>query len=182
MEQTANQAGQAANLPMIIASDQENHQYLTFSLGGETFAIGILSLKEIIEFGNLTEIPMMPAFIRGVINLRGAMVPVIDLAVRFGRPGIQVARRTCIVIVEADGPAGRQDIGIVVDAVHEVLEIANQDIEPSPAFGTRVRTGFIQGMGKVNGRFVMILAIGRVLSVTDMELLSAATGRDAGPD
>src|SRR5690348_14408473 len=105
------------------AAAGEANQYLTFTLGGEMFAVGILNVKEIIEYGSLTEIPMMPTFIRGVINLRGAVVPVIDLAARFGSKATEVGRRTCIVIVEVPQDEGRHDIGIMVDAVSEVLEI-----------------------------------------------------------
>ncbi len=156
----------------------DNHQYLTFSVGGEVFAIGILNIKEIIEYGSVTEIPMMPVFIRGVINLRGAVVPVIDLSVRFGRAPTQIGKRTSIVIIEVREGEVRQDIGIVVDAVHEVLEIAGAEIEPPPAFGAKIRTDFIRGMGKVAGRFVIILNIARVLSVDEMAML---TRLDAPP-
>lgn len=157
------------------ASAADNQQYLTFMLGGETFAIGILSIKEIIEYGHLTIVPLMPPHIRGVINLRGAVVPVIDLAARFGRDGSQLTRRTCIVIIEVqageDGGNGQQDIGIVVDAVNEVVEIPAAQIEPAPAFGARIRTDFIQGMGKVNERFVIILSVDHVLSVEELAAL-----------
>src|SRR5262245_19553412 len=112
-------------------------------LGGETFAMGILAVKEIIEYSSLTEVPMMPASVRGVINLRGAVVPVVDLAVRFGRAPAAVTKRTCIVIVETSVNDTRQDVGVVVDAVNEVLEIPQEDIEPPPTFGTRIRTDFI---------------------------------------
>jgi purine-binding chemotaxis protein CheW len=105
------------------AGGGDTHQYLTFTLGSEMFAVGILNVKEIIEYGNLTEIPMMPAFIRGVINLRGAVVPVVDLAARFGGKISEVQRRTCIVIVEVTQEDAKHDIGIMVDAVSEVLEI-----------------------------------------------------------
>jgi purine-binding chemotaxis protein CheW len=167
---------QAAN-PRALGGPAENAQYLTFSVAGEVFAIGILGIKEIIEYGQLTEIPMMPAFIRGVINLRGAVVPVIDLAVRFGREPTEVARRTSIVILEVADDNGTQDIGIVVDAVHEVLEIPGKEIEPPPAFGAKIRTDFIRAMGKVNEKFVIILNIDRVLSVEEMAML---TGIGAG--
>ncbi len=153
-------------------------QYLTFLLGGEMYAVGILHVKEIIEFGNLTVVPMMPPFIRGVINLRGAVVPVIDLAARFGgKPGVP-GRRTCIVIVEVtEGDAGH-DIGIMVDAVSEVLEIPDSDIEPPPAFGAKIRADFIQGMGKVGPKFVILLAIDRVLSVEEIAALADVAGRE----
>jgi purine-binding chemotaxis protein CheW len=151
-------------------------QYLTFSLCGEMFAVAILNVKEIIEFGSLTEIPMMPGFIRGVINLRGAVVPVIDLSCRFGNKPTQVARRTCIVIIELNENNQRHDIGVMVDAVSEVLEIAASDIEPPPTFGAKIRTDFISGMGKVAGGFIILLNIDKVLSVEEIALLTNTAG------
>jgi purine-binding chemotaxis protein CheW len=143
-------------------------QFLTFMLGGEMYAMGILAIKEIIEYSSLTEVPMMPASVRGVINLRGSVVPVVDLAVRFGRAPGAVTKRTCIVIVEISLNDARQDVGVVVDAVNEVLEIAPEDIEPPPTFGTRIRTDFIHGMGKVNSRFVILLDANQVLSLDEL--------------
>jgi purine-binding chemotaxis protein CheW len=145
-------------------------QYLTFVLGNETFAIGILAIKEIIEHCSLTPVPMMPDCVRGVINLRGAVVPVLDLQARFGRMPSVMGRRTCIVIVEvAQGEgAERQVVGVVVDAVNEVLDIAAVDIEPAPTFGVRIRTDFIRGMARVSGRFIVLLDVDRVLSIDDV--------------
>jgi purine-binding chemotaxis protein CheW len=154
-------------------SGQELQQYLTFQLGGEMYAVGILFVKEIIEYGSLTEIPMMPSFIRGVINLRGAVVPVIDLSARFGGSASQIGRRTCIIIVELQQSDQRQVIGVMVDAVSAVIEIAGEEIEPAPAFGARIRTDFIQGMGKVVGKFVVILDVQRVLSMDEMVMLTS---------
>lgn len=154
------------NAAAVLAAD--NAQYLTFMLGGETFAIGILAIKEIIEYDSLTAVPMMPASVRGVINLRGAVVPVMDLAARFGGKAAEITRRTCIVIVEIESEAGHQDVGVIVDAVNEVLEIPAAQIEPAPAFGARIRTDFIHGMGKVEGRFVIILDTNHVLSVDEV--------------
>lgn len=168
MEQTSKQEVRLA----AGTEDRDQQQYLTFNLGGEIFAIGILAIKEIIEYGNLTEVPMMPDFIRGVINLRGAVVPVVDLSARFGRRGSTVSRRTCIVIVEMEAEDGRQDVGVIVDAVNEVLEILPQDIEPAPSFGAKIRTEFIRGMGKVAGKFVIILNADRVLSVNELATLA----------
>jgi purine-binding chemotaxis protein CheW len=159
------------------ASTPETRQYLTFSLAGEHFAVGTLSVKEIIEYGQLTGVPMMPPSIRGVINLRGAVVPVIDLGARFGGQRTEVGRRTCIVILEVEHSDEQQVIGVIVDAVSEVLEIAPADIEPPPAFGAHIRSDFIQGMGKVGGKFVILLDVGRVLSVDELASLNqAATG------
>ena len=147
----------------------EPQQYLVVSLCGEAFAIGIRSIKEIIEYGQLTEVPMMPDLVRGVINLRGAVVPVVDLAVRFGRAPTEVARRTCIVIIEIESqPEQTQVIGVIVDAVTEVLDIPPQDIEPPPSFGARIRSDFIEGMGKVGGKFVILLDMGHALSIDEL--------------
>lgn len=157
---------------VTVPGEPDHQQYLTFMLGGETYAMGILTIKEIIEFGNLTEVPRMPGFIRGVINLRGAVVPVIDLSARFGKPATQVTRRTCIVIIEVLNDHETQDIGVMVDAVNAVLEIAPQDIEPSPSFGAHIRSDFISGMGKINGKFVIILSVQQVLSVDEIATLS----------
>lgn len=150
----------------------EEGQYLTFTLRGEMFAIGILNIKEILEYGSLTAVPMMPDFIRGVINLRGAVVPVVDLAARFGGTSSEVTKRTCIVIIEVNADAGQQDIGVVVDAVSEVLEIPAGEIEPPPAFGAKIRADFIHGMGKVDGKFVIILNVDKVLSVDELAVVS----------
>jgi purine-binding chemotaxis protein CheW len=149
----------------------EQKQYLTFMLGGEVFAIGILGIKEIIEYQGLTAVPMMPACIRGVINMRGAAVPVMDLSARFGKPMTAVTKRTCIIIVEIEAHGKRQDMGVVVDAVNAVLEIPHSEIEAPPTFGARVRTDFIEGMGKVNGKFVILLDVDRVLSAEDIGVL-----------
>lgn len=162
-----------------VAAQQDEAQYLTFLLGSEMFAIDILGIKEIIEYGSLTSVPMMPDFIRGVINLRGAVVPVVDLSARFARASSAVTRRTCIVIIEVDSEGEKQDIGVVVDAVSEVLEIPAGQIEPAPSFGTRIRADFISGMGKVKEKFVIILDANKVLSVDEMARLS---GVQAGED
>jgi purine-binding chemotaxis protein CheW len=148
-------------------------------LGGEAYAMGILTIKEIIEYGALTEVPRMPSFIRGVINLRGAVVPVIDLSARFGKPATQVTRRTCIVIIEIPTDEATQDVGVMVDAVNAVLEIPAQEIEPPPSFGANIRTDFISGMGKVGGKFVIILNVQNVLSVDEMATLAGAGGGEA---
>lgn len=143
-------------------------------LGNDAYAIGILSIKEIIEYTTMTEEPLMPACVRGVINLRGAVVPVMDLQARFGQTPSPVTKRTCIVIVEVLGPEGQQVMGVVVDAVNEVLDIDASDIEPPPAFGTRIRTDFISGMGKVRGKFVILLNVNRVLDLDDLQAMSEA--------
>lgn len=156
----------------------EGGQYLTFVLGGEVYALGILNIKEIIDYGDITNVPMMPPFVRGVINLRGSVVPVVDLSARFGRGTTQIAKRTGIVIVETTrfnlehDEEIRQDIGIIVDAVNEVVEINAKDIEPPPAFGARIRSDFISGMAKKDNRFVIVLNTNQVLSIDEMAAMS----------
>jgi len=159
----------------LATVDSTPQQYLTFLLGGEMFGVAILNVKEIIEYGSITEIPMMPRFIRGVINLRGAVVPVVDLSCRFGGKVSEVARRTCIIIIELNEGDSKQDVGVMVDAVSEVLEIASGEIQPPPSFGAKIRTDFISGMGKVNGQFVILLEVARVLSVEEIALLAQAS-------
>lgn len=151
-------------------------QFLTFSLDGELFAIAIVRIKEIIEYGTLTTVPMMPPFIRGVINLRGSVVPVVDLQARFGRPASKVSRRSCVVILELDTEEERQQIGVLVDSVSEVLELPESEIEPPPAFGAAVRPDFIEGMGKIGGRFVILLDLSRVLSSGELAAVAEAGG------
>ena len=162
----------AAVIRDALLEREEQQQYLTFLLGDEMFAIGILSIREIIEYGFVTEVPMTPPFIRGVINLRGAVVPVVDLAVRFGRQARDNSKRTCIVIADVESANGSQQMGVVVDAVNEVLEIAQGDIEPPPEFGARIRSDFIKGMGKIGGKFVIMLDINRVLLVDEVAVIA----------
>lgn len=158
----------------------EQNQYLTFQIGTEMFAVGILHIREIIEFGGLTTVPMMPQFVRGVINLRGSVVPVIDLSARFGRGESAVDRRSCIVILEIERSDARldigsdklQEIGIIVDSVSEVLEISPSEIESPPRFGARIRPDFIAGMGKVDGRFAIMLNVQKALDVEEMAELA----------
>lgn len=163
---------EARSKVQVATSDQQ--QYLTFVLGGEMFAIGILAVKEIIEYGGMTAVPMMPESIRGVINLRGSVVPVVDLARLFGRPSSPITRRTCNVIVEVESETGRQDVGVVVDAVSEVLEIRQDEIEPPPSFGARLRTDFMVGMGKVANSFVILLNVDKILALDDLDSVAAA--------
>jgi purine-binding chemotaxis protein CheW len=147
-------------------------QFLTFMLDGELFGISILEVKEIIEYVDITEVPMMPPCVRGVINVRGAVVPVMDVVVRFGRPATAVSKKTCIVIIEMPGQDGHVMLGMLVDAVNAVLDISADDIEPPPAFGARMRNDFIAGMAKVDGKFVVLLNSEKVMSEDDIVNLS----------
>lgn len=164
MTALANPGSAVRRAPPAVAA-AEPSLVLTFLLGGELFGITIRTIKEIIEYRVPTEVPAMPAAVLGVINLRGAVVPVMDLQARLGRPAAVVGRRTCIVIVEVGDGEDALTVGIVVDAVSEVLEIPPEDVEPPPSFGARVAAEFIAGMGKVRGRFVILLDVARVLAV-----------------
>ncbi|WP_394365909.1 chemotaxis protein CheW [Mesoterricola sediminis] len=169
-KRSRSQAAQEASVPKT--------QYLAFDLGGEAFAMEIRFIKEVLQYGALTAVPLMPAFIRGVINLRGAVVPVVDLSVRFGRPPTGIARRTCVVILEVPSPEGPVELGVMVDHVSEVLDIPETDIDPAPGFGSALRSEFLAGIGKVGGRFVILLDVGHVLSIEEMAAL-AAPGAEA---
>ncbi|MEH6824065.1 MAG: chemotaxis protein CheW [Motiliproteus sp.] len=155
----------------LTVEEPSIQQFLTFSLQQELFGLTILPIKEIIEYDQVTTVPMVPAYVRGVINLRGNVVPVIDLPVRFGWSSSPVSKRTCIVIVEVASDEERFDIGVVIDNVSEVLEIPAQDIGSAPSFGARVRTDFIAGMAKVNDAFIVLLNIDRVLAVDELSQL-----------
>jgi purine-binding chemotaxis protein CheW len=149
-------------------------QYLTFSVAEEVFAMDIRTVREIIQYVPATTVPLMPLFVRGVINLRGAVVPVIDLQARFGRRAAAVTKKTCIVIFDAVRAGERVELGLLVDAVSEVIDIAADQIEPPPNFGTHVRRDFIRGMGKVASRFVIILEPDKAFDVDEMAQLCEA--------
>ena len=151
-------------------------QYLTFKLGGEEYAVSILQVREIIDFDSITRVPRTPHFIRGVINLRGSVVPVIDLATKLGLPETAVTNRTCIVIVEADLEGDRVLMGIVTDEVSQVLDLHPQDIEQPPSFGMSVNTEYLLGIGKLGRRFVLLLDIDRVLSASELASAAAVGG------
>ena len=158
-------------------------QFLTFTLGEEVFAMDIRTVREIIQHCAMTTVPLMPPFVRGVINLRGAVVPVIDLHARFGHPASRIGKKTCIVIFDSQhaggNPSERVELGLMVDAVSEVIDIAAGDIEAPPQFGAAVRRDFISGMGKVGDRFVVILDPDRAFDVAEMAGLCEA-GQQAG--
>jgi purine-binding chemotaxis protein CheW len=158
-----------------VAEVAEQAQYLTFFLAGEEYAIGILQVKEILEYDTLTKVPQTPPSIRGVINLRGSVVPVVDLAAKFGLPPSPVTKRTCIVIVEVDLEGQRTVMGVLADAVSQVMDLTPADIEAPPAFGTAVRVDYLQGMGKVGKKFVLILDVNKVLSAPELLAAEAVT-------
>jgi len=179
MDQEMSAAEGGAGTPVLpfgaIATREALEQpYLAFRLAGEVYAVGILRVREIIAYTPLTSVPMMPASVRGVINLRGAVVPVIDLSVRFGREAAAVGQRTCFVIVEVEYGGALHILGLMVDGVNAVMEIPAAQIEPAPAFGTKVQTEFIAGMARIDGQFVIILDVGRVLSIPEMASIRTA--------
>lgn len=162
----------AQNLAVIPAMAEGPVQYLTFMLAGEMFAISITFIKEIIEYRNITQVPMMPPAVRGVINLRGTVVPVMDLQLRFGREASPVSRRTCCVIVEIETGGERQTVGLLVDAVCEVLELGAEDILPAPSFGARIRTDFINSVARVRGSFVIVLDVDRLFAAEELSAIA----------
>ena len=158
-----------------MSTDGATQQYLTFSLGEELFATDIRTVREIIQHASMTLVPLMPDFVRGVINLRGAVVPVIDLQSRFGRSTSVVGKKTCIVIFDASSEGEKIELGLMVDAVSEVIQIEPAQIEAPPQFGTSVQRDFIRGIGKVQEDFIVILDIERALNINDMAQLAAST-------
>lgn len=150
-------------------------QYLCLAVGRETYAVGIDMVREILEVGRMTPLPLTPEFVRGVMNLRGAVVPVIDIKARFGAEPAVIGRRSSVVIVETDhkDQDGPLVVGVLVDGVSEVLEIADQDIEPVPALGTRVPREFLQGMAKAKGTLLSIMDADRILARETMATLIA---------
>lgn len=159
----------------VQAHAEDVAQYLTFLTGKERFAIGILDVKEIIEVSSMTNVPMTPDFIRGVINLRGSVVPVVDLSSRLGRATSELSKRSCIILVEIETEDEGQTLGMLVDEVNEILEIDEEHLQPPPSFGTDIRTDFIQAMGRVEDEFIILLAINHVLSVQELSQLNELT-------
>jgi purine-binding chemotaxis protein CheW len=164
-----------------MTSPHERQQYLSFRLAGGDYAVGILKVKEILQYEEITAVPSTPPSIRGVLNLRGNVVPVIDLAVKFGAPAAPVTKRTCVVVVESELDGAAAVVGLVADAVSEVIELGRGDIEEPPAFGTGLRLEYLLGMGKVGRRFVLLLDLDKVLSVDERELAEAAASQ-ASPE
>ncbi|MCG2803728.1 MAG: chemotaxis protein CheW [Cellulomonas sp.] len=173
----------ATSTPLSPGTTTEpaSSRYLTFTLNTEIFGLDIANVTEILELRHLTTVPMMPAFIRGVINLRGRVVPVIDLAIRFSRGTTAIAHRTSIIIIRIENPDqdATQDIGILVDAVNEVVHLEPEDIESAPAFGAGIRADYISGMARREHDFTILLDINRVLSLTDMLTLDLAADEGA---
>ncbi len=165
-----NDAAGTLNQNRSALADREG-KYLTFTLASEDYGIGILKIKEIIGMMPITSVPQTPSHVKGVVNLRGKVIPVVDLRLKFGIPAIDYTERTCIIVVEISGQSGSVKIGIVVDAVSEVLNIKGEDVEDTPAFGARVNTDYILGMAKIGGSVKILLNIDKVLSTQDVVAL-----------
>jgi purine-binding chemotaxis protein CheW len=159
-----------------MASQTDSTQYLTFTLADDEYAISVLRVKEIIKHDTVTQVPATPAWVRGVVNLRGGAVPVVDLAVKFGMPERQVTPRTCIVVVETTLNGKEAVMGLMADAVNQVFDINASDIQAAPAFGTRVRVDYLKGMGRSGTKFVLLLDVDKVLSAD--ELIAALPAED----
>ncbi len=148
-------------------------QYLSFFIAGQEYAIGILQVREIIEYESVTRVPGAPEWIRGVTNLRGSVLPVVDLGMKFGLPPSTANRRSCIVVVEVAFLEGTLVMGVLADAVGQVLDLTPGDIEPPPAFGTPVHGDYLSGLGKADKKFILLLNIDRVLSSQELRAASA---------
>ena len=159
----------------IKATTIKTGKYLTFTLEKEEYGIGILKVKEIIGMMPITSVPRTPEFVKGVINLRGKVIPVIDLRLKFTMESIPYTDRTCVIVVEIDSEAETVLIGIVVDAVSEVLSITEEEIEESPSFGTKLNTDYILGMAKMEGGVKILLDIDKVLSTEEIQALEKTT-------
>lgn len=147
-------------------------QFLTFVSNGEVYGVSILNIREIVSYGNITRVPMMPDFVAGVINLRGSVVPVVDLALRFAQEPAARTKRSSVVILDVMYEDEEMEIGITVDVVNEVLDIRASEVEPAPSFGTKIRTDFISGMGKVDNQLLVLLNIETILSVEELSAIS----------
>ena len=153
---------------MSVTGITETTQYLTFKLGDEIFALDVAKVREILDFTTVTKVPQTPDFMRGVINLRGSVVPVVDMRLKFGMSSTERTVNTCIVVVEVDLDGETIILGALADSVQEVIDLEPDQIEPAPKIGTKLRTDFIRGMGKNDSRFIMILDIDKVFSLDEL--------------
>lgn len=161
-----------------VAQSTASGKYLTFTLGEESYGIVVLKVREIIRVPDITAVPQMPDYVKGVINLRGKVIPVADLRVKFRLSNVQDTERTCVVVVQVQSPSGAQPlIGLIVDAVEEVVNIPSSDIEPTPDFGTALDTHYILGMAKVKGAVKTLLDLDRVVTAETLNIIGAATHR-----
>jgi purine-binding chemotaxis protein CheW len=146
----------------------EQHQYLTFVLSDEIFGMGVLAIKEIITYGNITKVPSMKDYIDGVTNVRGNIIPVVSLALRFGLEREEITNKTCIIIVTVEHDGETNDLGVVVDRVNQVHDILPTNVEDTPSFGTKVNRDFLEFIGKIDGKFISILNNKAILDIDDL--------------
>lgn len=158
---------------------ETTNQYLTFTLGDEIFALDISSVREVLEYTTITKVPRTPEYIRGVINLRGRAVPVVDVRLKFGMPETERTVNTCIIIAEVNMGGEETVLGALADSVKEVMDIEPKDVEPAPRMGTSIRADFIQGIGKHNDDFIILLDIDKVFTDEELGQLAASSGGDA---
>ncbi len=150
-------------------------KYLTFVLGRESYGVEVLKIREIIRMQNITPVPQMPDYVRGVLNLRGKVIPVVDLRLKFKLSSVETTERTCIIVVQVVAPNGVQiQMGLIVDAVEEVVNIVSTDIEDTPEFGTKLSTDYILGMAKIKGIVKSLLDIDRVVAADTIEMIRSA--------
>ena len=161
---------------MTIAEITEATQHLTFKLDEEVFAVDISKVREVLEYTAVTKVPQTPEFMKGVINLRGHVVPVVDLRLKFGMQEAEKTVNTCIIIVEVSVDKDTAVLGALADSVQEVHDFEHDQIEPPPKIGTRLKTDFIKGMGKRNDQFIMILDIDKVFSTDELAIVQDAAG------
>jgi purine-binding chemotaxis protein CheW len=159
---------------MSVTSIAEAAQYLTFKLSQEVFAVEVAKVREILEYITITRVPKTPEFMRGVINVRGSVVPVLDLRLKFGMSATERTVNTCIVVLEIDFEGETTILGALADSVQEVIELEPEQIEPAPRMGTQLKTEFIKGIGKRDNEFIMILDIDKVFSVEDLEKVTSS--------
>jgi len=159
---------------MSVTGILETTQYLTFKLSDEVFALDITKVREVLDFTTITKVPRTPGFMRGVINLRGSVVPVVDLRLKFGMPMTEKTVNTCIIIVEVKVDDETTILGALADSVQEVMDLEPDHIEPAPKIGTRLNTEFIKGMGKHNNNFIIILDIDKVFTTGELAVVQAA--------
>ena len=159
---------------MAVSTITETRQYLTFKLADEVFAVDVAKVREILEFNSITKVPQTPEFMRGVINLRGSVVPVMDLRLKFGMPETERTVDSCIIVVEIEYEGETLVLGALADSVQEVFELEPERIEPAPRIGTRLNADFIRGMGRHGEKFIIILDIDRVFGVEELSSLRDA--------
>uniref|UniRef100_C6E2Z4 CheW protein n=1 Tax=Geobacter sp. (strain M21) TaxID=443144 RepID=C6E2Z4_GEOSM len=164
---------------MAVETITETTQYLTFKLEEELFALDIGKVREVLDFTTITKVPQTPDYMRGVINLRGSVVPVVDLRLKFGMVMAEQTVNTCVIIVEVELEGERVVMGAMADAVQEVLDLEPDQIEPPPRIGTKLNTDFIKGMGKHNDQFIIILDIDKVFTASELELAQEVEGAAA---